>query len=65
MQKSLDLLLRMMGDMKEPFQTATNTVAEHNAAMLQEAQPKGCRCYWPQTERREDMFLNSAEKSKQ
>ena len=42
MQKSLDLLFRMMGDMKEHFQTATNTVAEHNAAMLQEAQPKGC-----------------------
>ena len=27
----------MMGDMKEHFQTATNTVAAHNAAMLQEA----------------------------
>jgi hypothetical protein len=28
----------MMSDMKEHFQTATNTVAAHNAAMLQEAQ---------------------------
>ena len=27
----------MMSDMKEHFQTATNTVAAHNAAMLQEA----------------------------
>jgi len=33
LQQTVD---RMMGDMKEHFQTATNTVAAHNAAMLQE-----------------------------
>lgn len=32
----------MMSDMKEHFQTATNTVAAHNAAMLQEAQWDPC-----------------------
>ncbi|CAK9104996.1 unnamed protein product [Durusdinium trenchii] len=33
LQQTVD---RMMSDMKEHFQTATNTVAAHNAAMLQE-----------------------------
>lgn len=37
---------RMMSDMKEHFQTATNTVAAHNAAMLQEATTKTeTRCF--------------------
>ena len=34
----------MMADMKAHFQTATNTVAAHNAAMLQEA--SCCRLRW-------------------
>ena len=33
LQQTVD---RMMSDMKEHFETATNTVAAHNSAMLQE-----------------------------
>lgn len=33
LQQTVD---RMMSDVKEHFQTATNTVAAHNSAMLQE-----------------------------